>query len=210
MENNEKRVHSFFENKDETSIHLRDVFAEPNDDIPSCSEVGVMGTLAGVVGLMQANEAIKYIADAGTCLTNTLLTYNILHNEQMKLKLRKTFTKDLNALFQQSSYVAEQVCEIYERTIDQVMQNRLNFKLISILEDHEHQDIDAEVIRMPLSEFEVEDWKSTPSEATVFYCMSGVRSGTLVNQLLLHDPGANVYSLKGGLREFQKVAKKKV
>ncbi|MEM9546568.1 MAG: HesA/MoeB/ThiF family protein [Bacteroidota bacterium] len=193
---------SFFENKSVSSIHLRDIFAEPNDDIPSCSEVGVMGTLAGVIGLMQANEAIKYITNAGKCLIDTLLTYNILHNEQMKLKLKKTFTKDMKLLFQQSSYIADQVCETYECTIDQVMQNRMRYKVVSILEDHEHQDIDAAVNRMPLSEFEIEEWESTTEEATVFYCMSGVRSGTLVNQLLLQSPDANVYSLRGGLRGF--------
>ncbi len=191
---------SFFENKDDDSIHLRDVFAEPNDDIPSCSEVGVMGTLAGMIGLMQANEAIKYISGAGKNLTDTLLTYNILNNDQMKLRLKKTFTGDLKHIFQSSTYIAEQVCETYEITVEEMLANRSEYNLVSILEDHEHEAIDSNVHRSPLSQFEPKKWQPSKSKPTVFYCMSGVRSGKLVNELLSQNPEIRVLSLKGGLK----------
>jgi len=190
---------SFFENKDDESIHLRDIFAEPNNDIPSCSEVGVLGTLAGVIGLMQANEAIKYISGAGKCLSGTLLTYNILNNDQMKLKLKKTFRDELESIFQKNSYVAEQVCASYEITIDQVMSNRENYQLVSILEDHEHKDIDGKVVHSPLSQMDTKTFEEY-EKPTVFYCMSGVRSGKLVNEILLRDPKTSALSLQGGLR----------
>lgn len=193
---------SLFENDNDQSIHLRDIFAEPNDDIPSCSEVGVMGTLAGIIGLMQANEAIKYISGAGECLIGKLLTYNILNNEQMKLRLKKTFDINLNTIFQQSSYIAEQVCEVYEISLEEVQQNRDKFHLVSILEDHEHKDIDSNVLHLPLSQMDIKSWASTESKPTIFYCMSGVRSGKLVNQILAVDPKSEVLSLAGGLKYF--------
>ena len=50
----------------------------PADAVPSCSQAGVLGVLAGVVGVLQATEAIKYVLSIGDLLTDTLLTYNAL------------------------------------------------------------------------------------------------------------------------------------
>jgi molybdopterin/thiamine biosynthesis adenylyltransferase len=48
----------------------------PPDSVPSCSQAGVLGVLAGVIGSLQATEALKYLLGIGQLLTNTLLTYN--------------------------------------------------------------------------------------------------------------------------------------
>ena len=194
---------SFFENKDDRSIHLRDVFPTPNTDIPSCSEVGVVGTLAGVIGLMQANEAIKHIAQTGQTLQSQLLTYNILSNDQMKLKLKKTFTESMEQVFATNSYISEYVCASYEITIDDLLQKRSEYRLVSILEDPEHENIDPQVTRSPLSTFNLDHWQPGSVKPVVYYCMSGVRSGKLVNELLSRNPNSQVLSLAGGLKAFK-------
>jgi molybdopterin-synthase adenylyltransferase len=48
----------------------------PKDAIPTCSEAGVIGVLPGVIGTIQATEAIKYLLGIGDLLTGRLLTYN--------------------------------------------------------------------------------------------------------------------------------------
>ena len=50
----------------------------PKGAIPSCSEAGVIGALAGVIGSLQAMEAIKYLLGIGELLTGKLLTYDAL------------------------------------------------------------------------------------------------------------------------------------
>lgn len=59
----------------------RCVFNEPppKGTVPSCSEAGVMGTVPGVLGAMQANECIKYITGIGSLLTGKLVVYDALH-----------------------------------------------------------------------------------------------------------------------------------
>lgn len=61
----------------------------PADVVPSCSQAGVLGVLAGVIGSLQATEAIKYILGIGDLLTNTLLTYDALTMEFRSVKLSR-------------------------------------------------------------------------------------------------------------------------
>jgi len=62
------------------SKHLRDLFPEPPnpEDVPDCSENGVMATVPGIVGTMLANECLKVILDKEV-LQNRFLIYNCLH-----------------------------------------------------------------------------------------------------------------------------------
>ena len=53
----------------------------PDNSIATCEEDGVIGTIAGVVGNIQANEAIKYILNVGKCLDGKVLIINLLNLE---------------------------------------------------------------------------------------------------------------------------------
>jgi len=61
----------------------------PPNAVPTCSQAGVLGVLAGVIGSLQATEAIKFILGAGDLLTDRLLTYNALRSEFRKVSLRR-------------------------------------------------------------------------------------------------------------------------
>jgi molybdopterin/thiamine biosynthesis adenylyltransferase len=58
----------------------RCVFGEPPPAgaVPSCREAGVLGVLGGVIGSLQATEALKYLLGTGSLLNGRLLTYNAL------------------------------------------------------------------------------------------------------------------------------------
>ncbi|MEJ2704542.1 MAG: molybdopterin-synthase adenylyltransferase MoeB, partial [Sedimentisphaerales bacterium] len=61
----------------------------PANAVPSCSQAGVLGVLAGVVGSLQATEAIKYLLGIGDLLTDTLLTYSALTMTFRKARLNR-------------------------------------------------------------------------------------------------------------------------
>ncbi|MEG4218057.1 molybdopterin-synthase adenylyltransferase MoeB [Microcoleus sp. Pol14C6] len=70
--------------------NYRDLYPEPPPPgmVPSCAEGGVLGVLCGVVGSIQATEAIKIILGQGTTLSGRLLLYNALDMTFRQLKLR--------------------------------------------------------------------------------------------------------------------------
>jgi sulfur-carrier protein adenylyltransferase/sulfurtransferase len=57
--------------------------------VPSCAEGGVLGVLPGVIGIIQATEAIKLILGAGQPLVGRLLLYDALQMRFRELKLRR-------------------------------------------------------------------------------------------------------------------------
>ncbi|MBQ3899396.1 MAG: thiazole biosynthesis adenylyltransferase ThiF [Lachnospiraceae bacterium] len=59
----------------------------PKDAVPTCKQAGVIGAMGGVIGSLQAMEAVKYIIGVGNLLTGYLLTYDALTMEFHKIKL---------------------------------------------------------------------------------------------------------------------------
>jgi thiamine biosynthesis protein ThiS len=61
----------------------------PAGAVPSCSEAGVLGVLAGVIGTLQAAEALKFVLGKGDLLTDVLMTYDALRGEFRKVVVRR-------------------------------------------------------------------------------------------------------------------------
>lgn len=61
----------------------------PQELAPSCDEAGVLGVLPGVLGLIQATEALKLLLGQGTTLQGRLLTYDALGMTFREFKLRR-------------------------------------------------------------------------------------------------------------------------
>jgi sulfur-carrier protein adenylyltransferase/sulfurtransferase len=61
----------------------------PAEMAPSCAEAGVLGVLPGIIGSLQAMEAIKHILNLGDTLSGRLLTYDALEQSFRTFKLRR-------------------------------------------------------------------------------------------------------------------------
>lgn len=186
---------STFDNESEESIHLRDIFPEPNLEVPTCAEVGVLGTLAGLIGLLQANEALKYISQCGPTLSGKLLTYDILTNDQMTVRLKKAYTKDKEEVIASHTYVMEACSTELSISLEEVRSHPEKYQLINIQESYEADPVDLESIAQPLTEIDVESWQPHNEKIHVFYCAKGQRSRALVDQLIAKYPELPVLSL---------------
>ncbi len=61
----------------------------PPDAVPTCSQAGVLGAIAGMLGTIQATEALKFITGAGSLLTDTLLSFDAKTMNFRKVQLKK-------------------------------------------------------------------------------------------------------------------------
>jgi adenylyltransferase/sulfurtransferase len=70
--------------------NYRDLFPEPPPPgmVPSCAEGGVVGVLPGIIGVIQATEAVKLITGIGTTLSGRLLLFDALKMSFRELRLR--------------------------------------------------------------------------------------------------------------------------
>ncbi len=193
---------SLFVNGAETDIHLRDLFSDPDPNTPVCSEVGVMNTIAGIIGLLQANEAIKYILGIGEPLAGKLLTYNSLTNQQLIIQLSKTYNSDLTEVYEQSNYDHEDGALVPEITAADIGTALGSYSFISVMPPHEHQAISPDTVRLDLTA--MSEYELKAAVPTIVYCRTGRTSKKAVAQWLAHTPTAKIFSLKGGFLAYQR------
>jgi len=87
----EGQVTTFKPHADRAGPCYRCLYPEPPPAglVPSCSEAGILGALAGAVGTIQAVEVIKELLGIGHSLSGHLMTFDALRMEWRKLRLRK-------------------------------------------------------------------------------------------------------------------------
>lgn len=61
----------------------------PPNAVPTCSQAGVLGSIAGMLGTIQATEVLKFFVGQGTLLTNRLLTFNALSMEFRNISFKR-------------------------------------------------------------------------------------------------------------------------
>lgn len=73
------------------SACYRCLFPEPPPPglVPSCQEAGILGAVAGVIGVIQANEVLKYVLGIGKLLTGKLLVFNALDSSFRQVRVPK-------------------------------------------------------------------------------------------------------------------------
>jgi len=61
----------------------------PAGAVPTCSQAGVLGAIAGMLGTIQAAEALKFITGAGKLLTDSILAFDALEMNFRKVKIKR-------------------------------------------------------------------------------------------------------------------------
>jgi molybdopterin/thiamine biosynthesis adenylyltransferase len=60
----------------------------PKDSVPTCSQAGVLGAIAGMLGTIQAAEALKYLTGVGELLVNRILIFDAFRMDFRKVKIK--------------------------------------------------------------------------------------------------------------------------
>ena len=190
---------TMFRNDGVTGLQLRDIFPSSDAAVPNCESVGVLNTAVGMIGLMQANEALKYLLGIGHALEGQLLWYDALENEQFKVKIRKAFKGDMNQIWTRNSYTDAERCPADLEIALDMAREMDDVLFVSLLENWEKDEKFDDRLNLPFSEFKASDPALKTSRPLVFYCQSGIRSAVALNRFNMAFPDRKAYSLKGGL-----------
>ncbi|PTV52737.1 HesA/MoeB/ThiF family protein [Acinetobacter seifertii] len=170
----------------------RDIYPEapPSGLTQNCGEAGVIGVLPGIIGAMQANEAIKVITGLGEPLAGKLLIFDALTTTSKRLILSK---KNKTSIQQNCNNEIN-----YDELQKRLLSNNPPF-LIDVREliEREERSIGGEHIPIDLLPKHIQ---SLPVERElILYCKSGLRSAKAVLYLRSIFPNATILSLKGGI-----------
>ncbi len=192
--------------------------------VPSCAEGGVLGVLPGVIGVIQATEAIKLIAGIGEPLIGRFLIYDALRMRFRELKLRKdpdcpvcgthpTVTKLIDyeqfcglrpAAHKEETAVAApgNATEITAVELKQRLDRGDKLRIVDVREPNEYQINripGSELI--PLGEIPRRYAELDPDEELIVHCKMGGRSAKAAD--FLRSVGfKRVLNLKGGILDW--------
>jgi adenylyltransferase/sulfurtransferase len=205
----EGQVSVFNLDKSERAINYRDLFpdAPKPGEVPSCAEAGVIGVLPGIIGAMQAAEAIKIITGMGTPLYGRLYHYNLLQGKGFEIEISANENRiEMNEkIFSENSYEEEEV-EIDIPEISVLEFNRMRTLpevfVLDVRERHEYPAIDFSDAQIPMSELQSK-MHEIPEKEICIICHQGIRS-IYAAQQISKKRNLKVYSVKGGLTAYFK------
>jgi molybdopterin/thiamine biosynthesis adenylyltransferase/rhodanese-related sulfurtransferase/molybdopterin converting factor small subunit len=188
--------------------------------VPSCAEGGVLGVLPGIIGTIQATEALKLILGAGEPLIGRFLIFDALRMKFRELKLRKdpdcpvcgthpTVTAlidyeqfcGIGAAATEPAAPADDAREITSTDLKARLDRGDRLVVLDVREPLEYQinRIDGSVL-IPLGELAQRYGELDPRVEIVAQCKSGVRSAKAAD--FLRQKGYRVKNLKGGILDW--------
>lgn len=187
----------------------------PADSVPSCAEGGVLGVLPGIMGSIQAAEAIELILGKGTPLIGRLLFFDALEMRFRELKLRKnpdcelcgrspTLTKLIDyEVFCGVEENGNPESEVSPQDLKLILEEKKsNVTIVDVREPFESEIATIPGSKLiPLAKLPARVNELSTADPIVVYCHTGVRSAQAVR--LLSSLGfKKAKNLRGGIRAW--------
>jgi molybdopterin/thiamine biosynthesis adenylyltransferase/rhodanese-related sulfurtransferase/molybdopterin converting factor small subunit len=184
--------------------------------VPNCAEGGVLGVLPGIVGTIQATEAIKLILAAEDTLVNRLLLFDAWHMRFREFKLRKDPNcpmcsekatieelidyEEFCGLRTQTEEPKDMLEEITATELRRRMDENPELQVVDVREPFEYEIARIEGTKLiPLAQVVARSNEIDPSRETVLHCKAGVRSAMAIAALKKAGFPGRLINLKGGI-----------
>ena len=195
----------------------RCLFPEPPrpGDAPDCAEAGVLGVLPGMIGSIQAAEAIKWVLHAGTSLSGRLLRIDALNMKFTEVAIARDPACPVCGDHRNvPSPPGETACaparpkenrvsipEISVKELKRRLDAGDNLVLVDVREPHEHSAGNIGGTLIPMGEIPARMDELDADQEIVVYCRTGNRS-TRVAEFLQDSGFDKVLNLTGGIRAW--------
>lgn len=209
----------------EEGPNYRDLYPEPPPPgmVPSCAEGGVLGVLPGIIGTIQATEAIKIILGAKNTLNGRLLLFNAWEMKFRELKLRPNPVRPVIeklidyeqfcGIPQAKAEEAKSATELQEMTVTELKalldSPADDYLLIDVRNPNEYQIAKIpQAVLIPLPDIEDGDGVAKVKELMagktrlIAHCKLGGRSAKALQ--ILKQAGIEGINIKGGIAAWSK------
>lgn len=193
-------------------------FPEPPEPglVPTCAEGGAISPLPGIIGSIQANEALKLIIGIGEHLDGRLLTIDSLYLHTKTVKIPKDhkcpLCSDNPVIRGVENFDYEDFCGLKEQeqeipiegfTPEELVRRIENgeaMTIVDVREPHERAiQRFPEAIVIPIGQLARRKNELNPEQDTIFVCKEGKRSILAINTLREAGYKGPMYNLKGGM-----------
>ena len=189
--------------------------APPREGRPDCAEAGVLGVLPGIVGSIQAAEAIKWIVQTGETLRGRLLRIDALRMEFTELAVARDRAcpvcgdhPTIRGLVDGSTGEVDRkeatrvsVPEITVQDLKRRLDAGEDIVVLDVREPHEYQIANIGGTLIPLGELPARMHELDSDREIVVHCRSGSRSARAV-EFLQASGFEKASNLKGGIRAW--------
>lgn len=191
------------------SANYRDLYPAPPapGSVPTCEEEGVLGVLPGLIGTMQAIEALKIITGSGEVLDGELVMLDAWDNTRQKMMVRPKGTRSkVEKLIDYEAFCGikgyQEIKEITVQELASWKKNGVDFQLIDVREEHEFEIVNMEGELMPMSAFQEHIDLIDRDRQVVVHCHHGGRSASVIRLLESTYGFDNLYNLAGGIHAW--------
>lgn len=193
----------------ENGPSYRCLFPNPpkENQLPNCSEIGVLGVLPGVIGTLQATEVLKIILQRGKVLSGELKIMNLLENTSLTLNIDRNQQEIDKVLETGLIENYDLFCGVKQKTY---AYNRGNLEslikdpdviFLDVREQWEQPRIDRlKALEFPLNQLEQFVEEIPKDKVVIVFCQMGIRSYNAIQFLNEKYGFTNLYNLEGGIK----------
>lgn len=192
----------------------RCLFPNPpkENQLPNCSEIGVLGVLPGVIGSLQASEVLKIILQKGIVLSGQLRIMNLLESSNMTLtvernqiEIDKIIQNGLLANYDLFCGIKHESMET-KYTIENIEElvKDDNVVFLDVREEWEQPRVDhLNALEISLDDLTDQIDLIPKDKKVIVFCQSSGRSQQVVLFLKSQYGFTNLYSLEGGIMNYK-------
>lgn len=180
---------------------------EPEKEAPTCSDIGVIGVLPGIIGSIQANETIKLCLGIGNILSGRLFVIDTLSFNFNIIKFEKTkFADNIKELGEYDFDCYSGSSKVKNISSIELKEMLLNNKAVDLIDIREKNDFESYHIKGSKNILKDILMNNTElinnTKKTVIICDLGITSAALIQYLESNFKLEDLYNLKGGIQAW--------
>jgi len=176
-----------------------------SSEMLSCSQIGVMGVLPGIIGSYQANEVIKMITETGEVLSGKLLMIDTLRMDHNLLTIKRNEEyANLRELGEYGDFCHDEFPDVSQITSTE-LHDKMQLGEVNVYDIREKELFD--VYHIEGEHISIEKLLENPQllkndKEIVLVCEQGINSAAIIEELEKEYDETKLYNLDGGIQAW--------